>query len=61
VHQNQAHEVKETSNEKDQRGSDTVTEKAARLKLTIGLDMGDSSRFGAESEVSLCELTVAVF
>jgi len=39
--------------EKDQRGSDTVTEKVARLKLTIGLDLGNSSRFGAESEVSL--------
>ena len=61
MHRNKAHEVKEASNEKDQHGSDTVTEKVARLKLTIGLDLGNSSRFGAESEVSLCELTVAVF
>lgn len=53
MHHNKAHEVEETSNEKDQRGSDTVTEKVARLKLTIGLDMGNSSRSGAESEVSL--------
>lgn len=53
VHRNKAHEVKEASNEKDQHGSDTVTEKVARLKLTIGLDLGNSSRFGAESEVSL--------
>ena len=53
MHQNKAHEVKETSNEKDQHGSDTVTEKVARLKLTIGSDLGNSSRFGAESEVSL--------
>ena len=53
MHQNKAHEVKETSDEKDHHGSDTETEKVARLKLTIGSDLGNSSRFGAESEVSL--------
>lgn len=61
MHQNRAHVVKETSNEKDQHGSDTVTEKVARLKLTIGLELGDRSSWYCVLPLDLLQSLLAAY